>query len=422
MYRMDGAPYVSDLVFEQSSREWKDPVDRLSQLEYHGIVPSVVVKLEWQRRKQRRKRKTLLWNAHVLVVCDAQDEREVEQGERCHGNDGDKHKASNVELGEHAYTKEVGKDGRRVEEGHLLESKRAHEEDAAPEVATRKNAGHCRNSKAEHDGVVLKVSMVNEHCRRLHEDGNQRDGCLPDIDLFRARVSAEEYDDSRDVYEVFGYEDGSPHVYLQRGVVEAAGVEEGEPGRIDGRTTGASLSVVISQGAWLHLHDSQEPAVVGSQGGIVQAPPPQVVEIPRGHGELLGEFHPMSLGLKVSMHGRRLEARVSPEPGRPSEEAHGHQYQRDGGPLRNGAFGRPQEGNERKRGLSGIAGIEIERAMGDEGEGALFNLPAPPGLVDSRGHWYRAAAAGWSPRNDGSRVVGRRSPRCALAEPMVCGQ
>lgn len=48
--------------------------------------------------------------------------------------------------------------------------------------------------------------------------------------------------------------------------------------------------------------------MVGGQGWIVQAPVLEIIEIPLGEGQMRRDLHPMSLGFKVAMHGRCIEA------------------------------------------------------------------------------------------------------------------
>ena len=61
------------------------------------------------------------------------------------------------------------------------------------------------------------------------------------------------------------------------------------------------------------------------QWRIVQAPVLQVVKVPLGNGEMGCNFHPMSLRLKVTMHGRLLKTRISPEARSPAEQANDHE-------------------------------------------------------------------------------------------------
>lgn len=63
---------------------------------------------------------------------------------------------------------------------------------------------------------------------------------------------------------------------------------------------------------------------------------------------MLCDFHPVALCFKVSMHWRRLIARISPETDGPAEQADSHEYEGYGDPLRHGAFCRPQERDEGK--------------------------------------------------------------------------
>lgn len=43
--------------------------------------------------------------------------------------------------------------------------------------------------------------------------------------------------------------------------------------------------------------------MVGCQGRIIKSPVLKVVEVPLRDRKMVGDFHPMSLGFKVSVHG-----------------------------------------------------------------------------------------------------------------------
>ena len=102
------------------------------------------------------------------------------------------------------------------------------------------------------------------------------------------------------------------------------------------------------------------------KGRVIKAPPLQVMEIPLGHGEVFRDFHPVPLCFKVSMHRRRLEPRVAPEPYAPPEETGDHQDQWYHDPLRHSSFCRPEEADQRKRGFPCVGAlVQVESAMGD---------------------------------------------------------
>ena len=77
---------------------------------------------------------------------------------------------------------EIRKDGRGVVESHLLEAQSRHEEDTAPEKSPCKHAGHAREDKAKHDGVVLEVGVVNQDRCWLHQDRDERYRSFPGVD------------------------------------------------------------------------------------------------------------------------------------------------------------------------------------------------------------------------------------------------
>ena len=65
----------------------------------------------------------------------------------------------------------------------------------------------------------------------------------------------------------------------------------------------------LSKGMDSHL--AQDPAMVGSQRRVVQAPVLQIIKIPLRHWQMSGDLHPMSLSLIVTMHGRSLESYIT---------------------------------------------------------------------------------------------------------------
>ena len=175
--------------------------------------------------------------------------------------------------------------------------------------------------------------MIDEYGCRLHEHSDQRNGRLPDIDLFGAGEAAEEDDDGGDVDEVFGEEDSGSHIYLQGRVIKATRLLEGKPGTVDDGAAAADEQRSTFTEGWMKLHGSKKPAMVGGQRRIVQPPPVEVVEIPLRHWEVFCDLHPVPLGFKIPMHRRGPETRIPPQSSRPPEEAHGHQNEGNGDPL-----------------------------------------------------------------------------------------
>lgn len=51
------------------------------------------------------------------------------------------------------------------------------------------------------------------------------------------------------------------------------------------------------------VHFSEKPAVVCGERGVVETPPFKVVPVPVFDREVGGDFHPVTLGLEVAMHG-----------------------------------------------------------------------------------------------------------------------
>lgn len=71
-------------------------------------------------------------DASVDIISNTCKEWQIQHSERCEGGESDSEKSHNVDLGKQADAEQVCEDGRRIEQGHLLEPKRAHEEYAAP--------------------------------------------------------------------------------------------------------------------------------------------------------------------------------------------------------------------------------------------------------------------------------------------------
>ena len=225
------------------------------------------------------------------VIPGASEERQHQHGGSGQGRGGDADEAAKVEARKDTAAEQEGEDGQGVVQGHLLEGHGGDEEDGGPEVAVGKHAGHGGQDEAEHDGVVLEVNVVDKDDGRLHQDGDEGDRGRPGGHAGQAAVAAHKDDGGGYVDEVLGHEHGGAHEDLEGGIVQAARDVELEPGRVD---EGADAAA--------------QPAVVGRQGRVVEAPPLQVMEVPLRDGQPGCDLHPVSLGLVVAEHGRLLEA------------------------------------------------------------------------------------------------------------------
>lgn len=237
---VDGTPNICDLVLEQSSREREDPVDGLAYLQDVRIIPSLGVQRNWKRFQQWRERETfrrMEWEVPILIVCNPSKEWKVEESEGRNSGDANLNEPRDTYSWKHAYPQQICKNSWRIEQRHLFKAQCAYEKDTAPQVTSSKHARHARHSETQHDGVVLKMSVVNQQGSRLHQNCNESNRPFPDVDLLISRVSSEEDDQGRNVNEVFGRENGSTHIYLQQRIVQRSRVEDCEPFGIDSGTT-----------------------------------------------------------------------------------------------------------------------------------------------------------------------------------------
>ena len=176
MERVDRAPDVRNFVFEQSPREGEYAMNRLPHLQNIGKVPCIHI--PWCHEPSQVQKwwqfEGSVVEASIDIVCDTHQEWEVQHSERGHSRQRNCEEPHDVDPGEKADAQQVCEHRRRIEQGHLFETKRANEEDAPPQWSSSDHARKCCNCKAKHDGIVLEVPVVDQYGARLHQDSHQR--------------------------------------------------------------------------------------------------------------------------------------------------------------------------------------------------------------------------------------------------------
>ena len=99
-------------------------------------------------------------------------EREEEEGEACDGNNAQAGEVGKTRSGTKVNTlgEEIRSDCRGIVEGHLLKAEAEDEAHCTDEVLTSGEEVEGEEGKAEHDGVVLEVAMVDEEESGLEKE------------------------------------------------------------------------------------------------------------------------------------------------------------------------------------------------------------------------------------------------------------
>jgi hypothetical protein len=104
--------------------------------------------------------------------------------------------------------------------------------------------------------------------------------------------------------------DSAAHKKLAAQAFDASRSVQGKPSRVDERPTGLTIGGRMEMGIQIknkkfhYSHFAAEPRMIRGQRGVVQTPILQIVRVPLSRWQMVREFHPMSLSLVISKHGR----------------------------------------------------------------------------------------------------------------------
>nr|POF26317.1 hypothetical protein CFP56_22466 [Quercus suber] len=306
---VNGTPEVGDLVLEETSGERKDAMDRLAELEQIGVIECLLQDGKRETREERRKGDVRgQRDVAIYIVSRSQEQRSDKQRKGSERDDRQADEARDIQTRKKAHPGQICRDHGGIEERHLLESQRGHEEDAAPQRATSQQTRDSRHHEPQHDRVVLEMSVINENGGGLQQHRRQCNRRLPLVHVLQPREPPDTDHDRRHVDQKFRDGDCGAHEHLQIRVVQAVGQVQREP---------LGLETVPDH--------AKNPAVIRRQRRVVEPPPPQVVEVPMRDGQVDRELHPVSLRLKVAVHRWFLVAGVTPERSGPSKQEDDHE-------------------------------------------------------------------------------------------------
>lgn len=238
---IESAPEIGHLVLKETAGKGKDAMDDLEKLVDVWVVPGVGIEDGVELRKERQWLHLAIQHGiHVdamsIVVEDSEHDGEKQRSKGEKRSNRHARQSDQIHSGPDADSQEVGKDGWRIVESHLLEPQGQDKKDAGPHVSSSQNTRHAGHDETQHDGIILKVHMVNQDRRRLQQDGCQGHRRRPRIESLERGIATYKDNQRRNSNEELGNDDAGAHKDLERVIVESSRRKEGKPGGIDTAT------------------------------------------------------------------------------------------------------------------------------------------------------------------------------------------